>query len=207
MSLVTTTFVVSLGIARNAPVALLIEHSTTVITTMAANKGTFGTPNPALTTVNAAISTLTGAQSAFKAHTGTRGARDDAWKGLVALMQQLRGYVQSVVSANPAQASVIAQDAAMTLRKTPKHHKSDLSVKAIASGSVKVVAKALKGAKANDFAYSTDGGKTWIGVPTSTRAHTTITGLQPGLAVMYRHRPITKAGPSDWSQPVTAVVT
>jgi hypothetical protein len=207
MSLVANTIVVALGIAKNAPVSLLIEHSTTVITQMTANKGTFGTPNPALTTVSAAISTLTGAQSAFKAHTGTRAARDDAWKALVALMQQLRAYVQGVASANPAQANTIAQDAAMVLRKTATHHKSDLSVKAVASGAVKVVAKALKGAKANDFEYSTDGGKTWIGVPTSTRANATITGLQPGQAVMYRHRPITKAGPGDWSQTVTAVVT
>ncbi len=207
MSLVANTIVVVLGINKNAPVATLIETSATVINAMTANKATFSSPSPALSTVSAASIALASAQSAYKAQLGTRAARDDAWRALVTLMQQLREYVQTVVSANPAQASTIAQDAAMALRKTPTHHKSDLAVKAVASGSVKVVAKALKGAKANDFEYSTDGGKTWIAVPTSTKASATITGLQSGLAVTYRHRSITKAGPGDWSQPVTAVVT
>jgi hypothetical protein len=198
---------VILGLTRNTPVAVLTEHSTTVVNTMTVNKSTFGSPSPALTTVSAAIATLVSTQTAFKAHLSTRAPRDEARTNLMQLMQQLRVYVQSLVSANPAQASTIAQDAAMGLRKAPTHHKSDLSVKAVASGSVKVVAKALKGAKANDFQYSTDGGKTWIAVPTSTQAHTTITGLVPGTTVIYRHRPITKAGPGDWSQTVAAVVT
>jgi hypothetical protein len=207
MSLLASTVVVVLGIDKNTPISTLIETQTTVINAMTANKVTFGSPSPALTTVSAASATLANAQAAYKAHTGTRAARDDARTVLMQLMQQLRGYVQSVASANPAQASTIAQDAAMRLRKSTTHQKSDLAVKGVASGSVKVVAKALKGAKANDFEYSTDGGKTWIAVPTGTRASATITGLQPGMTATYRHRPITKAGPGDWSQTVTAVVT
>jgi hypothetical protein len=207
MSLLATTIVVILGIDKNTPVATLIETGSTVINAMTLNKVTFSTPSPALTTVSAASTALANAQSAFKAHAGTRAARDDARTALMQLMQQLRDYVQGIASANPAQASTIAQDAAMRLRKNTAHHKSDLSVKAVASGSVKVVAKALKGARANDFAYSTDGGKSWIAVPTATKASTTIAGLVPGTTVTYRHRPITKTGPGDWSQPVTAVVT
>ncbi len=206
MSLLATIDVV-LGIAKNSPVSLVIETSLAVINAMTANKATFPTPSPALTTVSAASTTLANAQAAFKAHTGTRAARDDAKTALVQLMQQLRDYVQSVASADLAQASTIAEDAAMRLRKTTPHQKSDLAVKGVASGSVKVTAKALKGAKANDFEYSTDGGKTWIAVPTSTKASTTITGLVPGTAVSYRHRPITKTGPGDWSQTVTTFVT
>ena len=198
---------VIVGVAKKTPVPLAIETSTAVVNQMTANKATFASPTPALTTVSAAITTLVNAQAAFKSHTGTRAARDDASSALVELMQQLRGYVETVARANPAQASTIAQDAAMRLRSNPPRHKSDLAVKGVASGSVKVVAKALKGARANDFEYSTDGGKTWIEVPTATRASVTITGLQPGATVTYRHRPITKAGPGDWSQPVSAIVT
>jgi hypothetical protein len=157
--------------------------------------------------VSAAITTLHDAQLAFKGRTGTRAARDEAATVLMQLLNQLRVYVQSLVSATPAQASNIAQDAAMLLRRNPSHHKSDLAVKAVAPGSVKIVAKALKSARANEFQYSTDGGKTWIGAPVSTQAHATLTGLQSGLTVMYRHRPITKVGPGPWSQTVTAVVT
>jgi hypothetical protein len=207
MSLVAPTIVVVLGITKSTPVAKLIETSTTVVNAMTVAKSTFSNPVPALTTVSTGATALANAQSAYKAHLGTRAARDDAWRALVTLMQQLREYVQGVASANPAQAENIAQDAAMTLRKSTPRQKSDLAVKPVASGSVKVVAKALKGARANDFEYSTDGGKTWVAVPTSTRASTTITGLVPGTTVTYRHRPITKTGPGDWSQSVTAVVT
>ena len=203
----TLTPVVVLALSKTMSVAALTELAKTVVTQMTANKSTFNAPVPALAQVSAAIATLESTQAAFKSHVGTREARDEARTALTQLMQQLRVYVQSVVSANPAQASTIAKDAAMGLRKVTHPQKSDLSVKAVASGSVKVVAKALKGAKANEFAYSTDGGKTWIGVPTSTQAHATITGLLPGTTVQYRHRPITKAGPGDWSQAVTAVVT
>ena len=100
--------VVCLGIPKNAPVAVLIEVSNTVVNTMAANKATFSSPSPALTTVSAAITTLGSAQTAFKSHAGTKGARDDAWTNLIQLMQQLRAYVQTVASATPAQASHIA---------------------------------------------------------------------------------------------------
>jgi hypothetical protein len=206
MSLLATIVVV-LGITKSTPVSLLIETATSIINAMTANKVTFGTPNPALSSVSAASTALANAQAAFKAHTGTRAARDDARTALIQQLQLLRDYVQGVASADLAQASTIAEDAAMRLRKSTAHQKSDLSVKGLASGSVKVIAKALKGAAANDFEYSTDGGKTWIAVPTSTKASTTITGLVPGTAVTYRHRPITKSGPGDWSQTVTAIVT
>jgi hypothetical protein len=207
MAIVANTIVVVLGIPRDMPVATLCERSTVVVNAMTAAKATFSTPSPALATVSAAVAALADAQTAFKGKMGSRAARDDAWTALLALMQQVQGYVQATARANPAQAAAIAEEAAMRLRKTTKPQKSDLAVKAVASGSVKVVAKATKGARANEFQYSTDGGKTWNVVPTSTRASTTIAGLTPGVAVTYRHRPVTKAGPGDWSQPVTAVVT
>jgi hypothetical protein len=207
MSALTNVPVVTLGIARGTPIAVLTELSKTVVTTMTVNKGTFSAPSPALALVSAAIATLESTQTAYKAHLGTREARDEARTALLQLLRQLRVYVQSLVSATPAQAETIAKDAAMGLRRSTHPHKSDLAVKQVATGSVKVVAKALKGARAHDFQYSTDGGKTWIGAPVSTQAHATITGLVPGTTVLCRHRPITKVGPGDWSQTVTAVVT
>jgi hypothetical protein len=207
MSLLASSIVVVLGIDKNASVATLSERSTVVVNAMTAAKATFSTPSPALSTVSAAITALSSAQEAFKSKTGSKADRDDAWKALLALMQQLQGYVQATARANPAHAANIAEDAAMRLRKTPTHHKSDLAVSSVGSGAVKVVAKALKGARANEFQYSTDGGKTWIACPTALQAHATITGLQPGTTVMYRHRPVTKTGPGDWSQTVTAMVT
>jgi hypothetical protein len=206
MSVVTTTLIVALGLKTNS-IAALISRSTTIASAIEANKATFTSPTPPLATVNAAIATLTSAESTFKAHTGTRSDRDAARVALVALMQQLHTYVQGVVNANPSEAAVIAEEAAMALKKPTTHSKPPLAVKQTVSSAVKVVAKAIAGAKANDWQYSTDGGKTWLDAPTTTKASTTITGLVPGATVMYRHRPITKDGPGDWSQPITAVVT
>ncbi len=140
-------------------------------------------------------------------HLGTRADRDNAMRALVALVQQLHAYVQALATANPTQAEVIAQDAAMALRKTAVRQKSDLAVKQTVSTVVHVIAKAVKGSRAHEWQYSTDGGKTWIDVPSTTKASTTITGLQPGTTVSYRQRAITKAGPGDWSQAIAAVVT
>jgi hypothetical protein len=85
--------------------------------------------------------------------------------------------------------------------------KPSLATKQTLSGAVHVVAKATKGAKADNWQYSTDGGKTWLSAPTSTKSTTLITRLTPGGTLTVRHQAVTKAGPLDWSQPVTAIVT
>jgi hypothetical protein len=95
----------------------------------------------------------------------------------------------------------------MALRKTTVPHKSDLAVTQIVSGSVKVVAKSTPGARSHEWQISTDGGKTWTNGTPSAQATTTMTGLQPGVLTTFRQRVITKTGPSDWSQPVTALVS
>jgi hypothetical protein len=187
-------------------IAPLIVRSTAIVNAMEANKTTFPSPNPALALVTT-INGLTTAETAFTAHLGTRADRDSAMKALVALVQQLHAYVQGLATANPTQAEVIAQDAAMTLRKTAVRQKSDLAVKQTVSSVVHVIAKAVKGSRAHEWQYSLDGGKTWIDVPATTKASATVTGLQPGTTVSYRQRAITTAGPGNWSQAVVAVVT
>lgn len=96
----------------------------------------------------------------------------------------------------------------MCLRKPVSYNKPDLAAKSSGiSGTVKVVAKAIAGARTYDWAYSTDGGRTWTSAPLTTRASTRIPNLTVGATVMFRHRAITKAGVQDWGQPVSAVVT
>jgi hypothetical protein len=206
MSTIANTIIVVLGLRTNS-IAPLIVRATAIVNAMEANKTTFPSPSPALALVTTAINGLTTAETAFKAHLGTRADRDSAMRALVGLVQQLHAYVQGLATANPTQAEVIAQDAAMTLRKTAVRQKSDLAVKQTVSTVVRVIAKAVKGSRAHEWQYSLDGGKTWIDVPPTTKASTTITGLQPGTTVSYRQRALTAAGPGNWSQAVAAVVT
>jgi hypothetical protein len=162
---------------------------------------------PALAQATADIDSLSLAEQALRSRTGTRADRDEKKKIVVADMQSIHAYVQQLASASPAQAAAIADDASMKLRTTTAHTKPLLAVKQTVSGSVKVIAKATAGARSNEWQYSVDGGKTWIDVPPTTTAHTTIQNLTPGTNVSYRQRVLTKAGLQDWSQPVSALVT
>ena len=127
-------------------------------------------------------------------------------KVVVADAGQLHGYVQQIVNASPENAEAIAAQAAMTLRKKGSKSKPTLAVKQTVSGTVTVVAKATKGARINEWQYSTDGGKTWKDLPPTTKAKTLITGLTPGVTVSYRQRAVTKDGRSDWCPTLSAVV-
>jgi DNA-directed RNA polymerase specialized sigma24 family protein len=55
-------------------------------------------------------------------------------------------------------------------------------------------------------ALSLDGGKTWVAAPSTLQAKTNVYGFAPGATVLFRFRPVTKAGEGDWSQPVSLIV-
>jgi len=201
------TIIVAMGMVPRSVPALIVR-ATAIANAMEVNKATFTSPTPTITVFLADISALATAEANVKTRTvGMVAIRDDKKQVVVADMHQLHSYVQQLASANPAQAQIIAENAAMALRKTTVPHKSDLAVTQIVSGSVKVVAKSTPGARSHEWQISTDGGKTWTNGTPSAQATTTMTGLQPGVLTTFRQRVITKTGPSDWSQPVTALVS
>jgi hypothetical protein len=201
------TIIVAMGMVPRSVPALIVR-ATAIANAMGLNKATFPSPTPTLTVFLADISALSTAEVNAKTRAvGMVAIRDDKLQVVVADMHQLHGYVQQLASANPAQAQIIAENAAMALRKTAVRHKSDLAVTQIVSGQVKVVAKAVLGARSHEWQFSTDGGKTWTNAAPSTQASVTISGLQPGVLTTFRQRVITKTGPSDWSQPISALVS
>jgi hypothetical protein len=158
-----TIFVV-LGLPQT-PEAL-ITRMNAILQAMTANKIAFPSPPVALATAQSHVDALVVAQAAMKTRaTGTKQVRDDALKLVVEDANQLHGYVQLLCNASPTQASTIAADAAMTLRKSGVRAKHDLTVKQGISGTVKAVAGNVKGAKAHEWQCSTDGGKTWSTLP------------------------------------------
>jgi hypothetical protein len=189
-------------------VAAFIIRATAIHDAMAANSKTYPSPPLVLTTYATHISALSAAETLAKTRAaGAVAARITAQKQVSTDIGELQGYVQSVVNADPTDADSLAQQAGMFVHAYTHPAKPPLAVKQTLTGVVHVVAKAIKGAKTNDWQYSVDGGKTWLSVPSTTSANTTITGLTPGVLVSYRQRPITKAGPQDWSQPISAMVT
>ena len=191
-------------------VANLLVFAQTIHDTMAANTSTLPSPSPALSVLQTDISTLAAKEAVVQ--TRVKGAvadRDAAQRTLLIDLNNERAYVESVVNAgNPADAAQIAADAGMTVHVTTPRNKPPLALKAGAtSGVVEAVAKATQGAASNDWQYSLDGGKTWIALPSTTKAKTTIPNLTPGTTVQVRQRALTKAGEGDWSVPIPFVVS
>ena len=198
---------VVLGLSTRT-VAEVITRSTEIANAIAAASKMFPTPPVPIATVLSDISALSAAETNAIARTkGLITIRDAKLAVVIADCKQLHGYVQTQANANPTQAAEIAAAAAMTLRKAGARHKSDLAVKQTVSTTVKVTAKSVKGARSHEWQYSTDGGKTWIAAPPTSQSSTTIPNLTPGVLHMFRQRVITKAGPSDWSQPFSFLVS
>jgi hypothetical protein len=208
MKAISPKIVVVLGLNKQAGIPVYIVRATAIVNAMEANPKLFPSPIPSFAQVKADITALTDAETAYKSHLGTKAVRDDKHAVVIADMSQLHAYVLQIATASPSQALIIADAASMTVPRPPTpRHKSDLSVKQTVSGVVHMVAKATKGAKANNWQYSSDGGKTWIDLPETTRAQATVQNLTSGATVLFRQRALTKAGLTDWCSPVTHVVS
>ena len=185
-------------------VAALIAYAQAIITAMTSNPR-FPSPVPGLALVTAAIAALQSAQSSALARTkGAVTARNDKKAALVALLQQLRMYVQTVADADLENSAAIIQSAGIAVKKAPlrKPRVFD-AVQGAVSGTVKLVTTSAAKSASYDWEYSSDGGKTWIPLPSTLQAKTSITGLAQGSTVQVRYRSVTKAGVADWSQPMS----
>ena len=186
----------------------LVTRATTIHDDFAANAKTFPSPSPTLVVFAGHIADLSSKQAAAKTRAQGAVALRDAARALVVQdCKELAAYVQPIAAADPGNAQSIASQAGMRLRQQQPPTKPPLAAKQKLSGEVALTAKAVSGAKANDWQFSSDGGKTWVSVPTSTKATTVVTGLLPGSSVTFRHRAITKAGPQDWGQPISMLVS
>jgi hypothetical protein len=195
-------------IRRSHVAAAFLGMSKAILEAVTNAKTTFPTPTPPLVQLSNDISAFDAAQTA--ALTRAKGAaqkRNAAMAEVVADLDLLRAYVQTVANSDPANALTIAHSAGMDLRKTPARTKNDLNAKpGTVSGSVAVSAKVAGVRSSHNWEYSTDGGKTWLVWSQSLQGKTTITGLTPASFVLVRHQAVTKAGPQDWSQPISVLV-
>jgi hypothetical protein len=197
--------IVSLKLPR-APAALT-ALATGIVKAMSGNP-VFATPTPPLSSVTQAITDLNTAETT--ALTRAKGAvtlRNEKVTALVALLQQLKAYVQAVADANVENGASIIESAALDVRKTPvRKPRVFAALPGTVSGSAKLVAPSAGPRSSYEWVYSTDGGKTWTTAPVTLQAKTAVTGLTPGATVQFRYRPVTKVGEGDWSQTVVLLV-
>jgi hypothetical protein len=173
------------------------------------NNAHLPSPNPPLVKLTASLNALVTAEAATKTRAaGTVPARDAARLQVISDVHALKAYVQQVADANPDQAAAIITSAGFTTRKATVRVKPPFAAKpGLVSGSVKLVARSAGLRASYEWQMSTDEGKTWLVIPPSLQAHTTVVGLAVTTTVLFRYRAITKAGPGDWSLTTSIVVS
>jgi hypothetical protein len=133
--------------------------------------------------------------------------RNEKRTALIALLQQLRAYIQAVADANVESGASIIQSAGLSVKKTAVHPPRVFAAKQGAtSGTAKVIAASAGHRASYEWEYRTDGGKTWIEMPVTIQAKTTVTGLASGSTAQFRYKPVTKTGEGDCSQLVSLLV-
>lgn len=186
------------------PMNDLVNYARAILAAMSGNAN-FPSPSPSLLEIGGAIDELEAAQQVVLTHVrGAAGPRNEKRVALVAKLELLKGYVQSIADANHADATGIIHSASMAVRKVAVRPKRAFSVKAgPLAGSVKVLAPSAGNRASFDWQLSVDGGATWQPLPTTIQAHTGVTGLQVGTTYSFRYRAVVKTGAGDWSEPVS----
>jgi hypothetical protein len=203
----TNTHRTIVALAFPVRVAALISLAKAIVDGLNGNPS-FPNPDPSIAALNAAIAELETAETA--ANTRVHGAvatRDQKRAALIALLRGAKAFVQKIADAHPDTAPALIQSAAMGVKRPTGHGRRVFSVKqGTLSGSV-AVAAAVAGPRATyEWEYSSDGGKTWLPMPPTTRSKTALAGLQPGATYSFRYRSVTQGGASDWTQPIALVV-
>ncbi len=196
-------------IALNLPKRIpdLILYANNIVQKLTGNPA-FPTPTPTLAALTAAVADLHNAETAALSRAkGAATVRDTKRTVLIALLQQLRGYVQAMADATPEDGAAIIQSAGLAVRKIAVRAARAFAAKqGSVSGTAKITAVSAGHRSSYEWQYSVDGGKTWVAAPATIQAKTTVGGLASGTTVQFRYRTVTKAGEGDWSQAVALLV-
>ena len=168
----------------------------------------FPTPRPSLSVLAAAIDDLTeAAATAGTKVMGSVAARHAKRAVLEGVLEQLRVYVQSIARANPEYGHSIIESAGMDVKKTrgpgPRIFRAELRG---VSGSVYLEVPQAGNRASYQWQYSVDGGVTWVRLPDTNTADTTVTGLKPVSTVHFRYRTVVKNVTGNWSDKISIIV-
>jgi hypothetical protein len=123
------------------------------------------------------------------------------------MIQQLRSYIQSVADLDGTNAASIIESAGVSLRKPSARKPRVFHAKpGPVSGTADVIAASAARRASYEWQYSTDGGKTWVMLPPTLQAKTSIAGLTPGSTAEFKYRAVTRTGADDWSPAVSLTI-
>jgi hypothetical protein len=178
-----------------------------VVTCMTGN-AKVPSPNPPLLTITAACTALDVSQAAMPGNKAATAQRDADYLALLLLLHHELDYVNSVgeKQTTPAEAEAVITGAGFSVRKAYARHKDPLAATyGLASGAVELDARAVEPGASYYWQWSVDM-KTWVSLPETKKASTTITGLTPATMYYFRFRALTRKGMTDWSQDVSLLV-
>jgi len=199
------TYIVALNLPQ--VVALLIVYGRHVVQCMTGNPW-FPSPTPALPAVSSDLDALESAEAT--ARTRARGAaavRDGKKNAVMDDLLQLRVYVQLIANQNAEHAAAVVESAGMSLKQQRTRQKAELAVlMGLIAGEVLLRAKAAGRGAFYEWAYSADGGKSWISLPLTNVAKTSVQGLAAGSTYLFRFRSTLKNTTTEWSQTISFFV-
>ena len=194
--------------------AALLAGAKNIYTKMSSAVQQFPSPTVTMAAFLILIQVMETAQSGVNSRTkGQSTVRNNAAKALILALEGLLSYVQGLADASNTAATIIAA-AGMKVRAVSQHAKAPLTLtNGKPSGTVimRAYATLLTGAQdksgAYSWQYSVDGQKTWVTLPPTSIARTSITGLASTTTVAARVAvSVGKQPISDWSPVVTLVV-
>lgn len=122
-------------------------------------------------------------------------------------LQQIAAFVQRVADQQPsaAEAEAVIVGAGFEVKRRARRRKADFAAKYTGiSGEARLVARAVKGARAYYWEWSTDQ-ETWTAAPETAAPETTLHGFTPGQLYHFRFRTLGLEGKSDHSPVVTLI--
>jgi hypothetical protein len=186
-------------------------YAKTVLEVLTGNAN-FVNPSPSLLVFEAKIAVLDELEvKARNREPGAASARDAAREQVREHLFHTRDYVQGVVetlsgTVDLGAVRAVVESVAMRLRKVSRPAKFVFAAKpGEEAGSVDLTAPASKKRDTHEWQHSGDQ-ETWESVVGTRQARTTITGLPVGQVRYFRHRLLTKDGPTAWCAPVMLMV-
>ena len=186
-----------------------IVYANHIVESMTAHAASFPSPTPPLATVLTHLQALQAAETEAKGRAqGEVQARNVDFAQALADIHQLGAYVQSLADATktPPEAAALITQAGMGTHHHGVHVKPDLVARMGPGGIVLLRAHAAGKRVAYEWQMSQDQGKSWTGLPPTTHAHTSVSGLTIGQSYSFRFRANIGGQLGDWHDPVVLLV-
>jgi hypothetical protein len=197
-------FVIALLLPGN--VAALILYGRQVWSSVSLNPGLFATPNPSVASATANLDALQAAEALVPnggpPAVATRNLKQAA---VESDFKVFKAYLLALCVANPGTAQAMIAAATMHEGKVTRPQKPFLAAKmGKIPNQIVLRAKAVaKRAVSYCWQFSSDNGKTWTTIGTTTEANTSFLNSTPATAYMFRIQTTIKQTTSAWSQTIS----